>query len=67
MMETLKNKNSPFYQLAGEPLLNMTPLRRFGNGDDIKGAIVFLASDASSYVSGAKIVLDGGFTINAGL
>jgi len=67
MMETLKDKNGPFYQLAGEPLLNMTPIRRFGNGDDVKGAIVFLGSDASSYVSGAQIVLDGGFTINAGL
>jgi len=67
MMEFLKDKNSPFYQMAGEPLLNMTPIRRFGNGNDIKGAIVFLASDASSYISGAKIVVDGGFTINAGI
>lgn len=67
MMEFLKDKNSPFYQMAGEPMLNMTPIRRFGNGDDIKGAIVFLASDASSYISGSKIVVDGGFTINSGL
>ena len=67
MMEALKDKGSPFYQLAGEPLLNMTPIRRFGNGNDIKGVILFLASDASTYVTGAKIVLDGGFTINAGL
>lgn len=67
MMEALKDKDSPFYQLAGEPLLKMTPISRFGNGDDIKGAVLFLASDASGYVSGAKIVLDGGFTINAGL
>ena len=66
MMETLKDKNSPFFKFAGERLLSMTPIPRFGNGDDIKGAIVFLASEASSYVSGAKIVLDGGFTINAG-
>ncbi len=67
MMETLKDKNSPFFKFAGPPMLNLTPLHRFGNGDDIKGAIAFLASDASSYISGAKIVLDGGFTINAGL
>jgi gluconate 5-dehydrogenase len=45
----------------------MTPICRFGNGDDIKGAVVFLSSDASSYFNGAKIVADGGFTINAGL
>jgi len=67
MMETLKDKSSPFYQMAGESLLNMTPIRRFGSGDDIKGAIVFLASDASGYISGTKIVLDGGFTVNAGM
>ncbi len=67
MMEDLKNKESDFYKFAGEPMLNLIPLSRFGNGDDIKGAIVFLASNAGSYVSGAKIIVDGGFTINAGL
>jgi NAD(P)-dependent dehydrogenase (short-subunit alcohol dehydrogenase family) len=67
MMEDLKNKESIFYQFAGEPMLNLIPLTRFGNGDDIKGAILFLASKAGSYVTGAKIVVDGGFTINAGL
>ena len=67
MMEAMKDKESIFYQFAGEAMLNLIPLSRFGNGDDIKGVIVFLASQASDYVSGAKIVLDGGFTINAGL
>ncbi|MCP4753638.1 MAG: SDR family oxidoreductase [Proteobacteria bacterium] len=67
MMEDLKNKESDFFRFAGEPMLNLIPLSRFGNGDDMKGAILFLASKAGSYVSGAKIVVDGGFTINAGL
>ncbi len=67
MMEFLQDKNGPMYEMVGVPLLNLTPLKRFGNGNDIKGAIVFLASEASSYISGAKIIVDGGFTINAGI
>jgi len=67
MMEYLQDTNGPMYKLIGVPLLNLIPLKRFGNGDDIKGTIVYLASKAGSYVTGAKIVVDGGFTINAGL
>jgi gluconate 5-dehydrogenase len=67
MMETLKDKQSPMYRFWGEAMLKLIPLGNFGTGDDIKGAVVFLASEASRYISGAKIVVDGGFTINSGI
>ncbi|MDR3751942.1 MAG: SDR family oxidoreductase, partial [Terracidiphilus sp.] len=38
-----------------------TPMGRFGKTEELIGATVFLASDASSFVTGQTIVVDGGF------
>ena len=45
-----------------DTFLSKIPLRRFGNEHDLKGAAVFLASDASNYVTGHVLVVDGGQT-----
>ncbi len=39
------------------------PLHSWANEDDIKGPVAFLASDAANYVTGATLVMDGGWTI----
>jgi gluconate 5-dehydrogenase len=41
-------------------LLEHIPLRRFGGESDLKGAVAFLASSASDYVTGQTLVVDGG-------
>lgn len=40
-----------------------TPMKRYGNLDELKGTIVYLASDASSFMTGSLVYVDGGYTI----
>ncbi|MES2882553.1 MAG: SDR family oxidoreductase, partial [Bacteroidota bacterium] len=51
----------------GEAVINQTPFKRFGNPDELKGALVWLLSDASQFVTGAMICVDGGFSIFGGV
>lgn len=47
-----------------DSVVNRIPARRWGTGEDMKGICVFLASDASAYLNGAVIPVDGGYLGN---
>ena len=44
-----------------EEIRGKIPSGRWGNPEDLQGAVIFLASEAASYVSGAILPIDGGF------
>jgi gluconate 5-dehydrogenase len=60
-----------FHSRLADPVINFVepsirqrnPIPRVGNAGELKGAVVFLASNASSYITGQIIVIDGGSTI----
>jgi NAD(P)-dependent dehydrogenase (short-subunit alcohol dehydrogenase family) len=60
------NAISPGGLFSGQPqrfidnYTSKVPLKRLANNDDIKGVVVFLASQASSYITGENILMDGG-------
>ena len=45
----------------GRRIIEHTPMGRFGSGDEIAGAAVFLASPAAKFINGHTIVIDGGY------
>jgi len=55
------------YTERGASVIRNTPFNRFGDANELKGAIVWLLSDASKFVTGAMICVDGGFSIFSGV
>ena len=51
----------------GRAVIAHTPMRRFGAPRDLAGTLVWLVSDASSFVTGAVIPVDGGFSAYSGV
>lgn len=48
---------------AMTPFVQHTPMRRLGTADDVANAVVWLSSDAASFVTGQNLLVDGGYTI----
>jgi NAD(P)-dependent dehydrogenase (short-subunit alcohol dehydrogenase family) len=53
----------PADKVAGRPFLYVTPARRYGRADEAAALAAWLCSDASSYVTGQTIGVDGGLTV----
>ena len=45
-----------------EAILGHTPMARYGSPEELLGAVLWLGSDAASFVTGAEITVDGGFS-----
>ncbi len=62
----LTNEDGSFTE-RGEKVIRNTPFKRFGQPDELIGVLVWLLSDASSFVSGEVICVDGGFHVFSGV
>lgn len=55
------------YSARAERIVARTPMSRFGRAEELNGALLFLCSDASAFVTGAVIPVDGGFSAYTGV
>jgi NAD(P)-dependent dehydrogenase (short-subunit alcohol dehydrogenase family) len=62
----LTNPDGTFTE-RGQKVINNTPFKRFGHPDELQGALVWLLSDASKFVTGSMVCVDGGFSIFGGV
>ncbi|MBP8108139.1 MAG: SDR family oxidoreductase [Caldilineaceae bacterium] len=62
-MLTAQTAASRQYPEIMERIIANTPLKRYGEEEEIKGLVVYLASRASSFMTGSLVVMDGGTTI----
>jgi NAD(P)-dependent dehydrogenase (short-subunit alcohol dehydrogenase family) len=51
----------------GNTIIKQTPFKRFGDANELGNALIYLLSDASNFVTGTEIAIDGGFTAFSGV
>ena len=51
----------------GQSIIDNTPMGRFGDAEELLGAVVWLLSDASKFVTGTVVAVDGGFNAYSGV
>ena len=60
--ERLADKGADFYRERTQRILDTTPMKRRGRVEELDGLLLYLSSDASSFVTGQTFVVDGGWT-----
>ncbi|HEY6475358.1 MAG TPA: SDR family oxidoreductase [Polyangia bacterium] len=63
----LTDKESGALTARGQKILDHTPMARFGKPEDLTGALLWLLSSASAFVTGVVVPVDGGFTAYSGV
>ena len=57
---------TPMVEMASreqlQPVIDMAPMKRVAQPEEVGWCVVFLASDEASFVTGAELVVDGGYT-----
>lgn len=63
----VQDKDTGGWTARGQKIVDHTPMGRFGNPEDLLGAVLWLLSPAASFVTGITVPVDGGFSAYAGV
>lgn len=63
----LIDENTKELTARGEKIINNTPMGKFGEPEDLQGAVLYLLSDISRFVTGTVLAIDGGFNAYSGV
>ncbi|MDW5289778.1 SDR family oxidoreductase [Formosa sp. PL04] len=65
--DLLINKEDGSYTDRGNTIIKNTPMKRFGEAEELNGSIHFLCSEASKFITGIVVPIDGGFSAFSGV